>query len=850
MTAVADDPAVAYRRALRSGDDRTAGLAAKELGRPGEGRELLGRALGAAGSPYEAARVRADLAGVLAALGDVPAALEEAERARAALRGTDADRLAAVVSCVLARAGRLLEARDAAAGALPRARRSGDPVALAGLLTGLGLAQACRGEPAAAEAALAEAVEVSAGLRHQAAAARSDLAFVVARGGDVPRALALFAEAERDLVGERLDRCRFDRAEVLVGAGLAGEARELLAASGAAGAGAADRLLLLAHAELADGDPERAARTAEQARAAFTAQGRPGWTLPAEHLVLRARWAAGERSPLLLASAVATADRLERGGWEPAAAEARIIAARVALHLGRPAGHLLEQVRTARGPGALRVAAWHAIGLERLSRQDRTGALAAVWTGLALLEEHAEVFGALELRARAAGLGDDLAELGLGLARSARELLAAEERRRAIARPAAIRPPRDRGHAAALAELRTLSTEQTTATARGGHCPILAGRLARLESTVRDESLRRPGAPAPRARLDMTELAGALADRVLVEFVRIGAELHAVTMRDGLLRREHLGAYEEAARDVALLRAVLSRLASGGDDPRALGDLAETAARLDRLLTPLHGDRELVVAPAGVLHGLPWAALPSLAGRPFTVVPSAAAWLRARTARNGGGDHRVLVSGPELAHATRELRLLRRLHPGALVLTAPSARAETVREALDGACLAHIAAHGEFRPGNPLLSRLRLAGGPLLVHDLEALAEPPHVVVLSACDAGRAEAGDAVIGMAGVLLALGTATVVASVTPVRDADAPDFMHAFHTGLCAGLPTAHALAAAPRSPGVLGFLCFGSGQSRSRGDDPPHPPGGLRPGQSSPVATGLVGSATQLDHEPT
>ncbi|WP_158079437.1 tetratricopeptide repeat protein, partial [Actinomadura sp. CNU-125] len=216
-----------------------------------------------------------------------------------------------------------------------RPRRGHDPAVLNGLLNNLGLARAFQSEFAAAEAALSEAVDVAkaAGLEHQTAMSTGNLAFVVSRRGDVPRALRLYAEAEPSLSGERLAQCRFDQAETLISAGLPGEARPVLekALASAAEHGyrcdTADGLLLLAHAELDDDDPEQAVRTAERALAAFAEQERTGWTLLAEHVLLRARWAAGERSPVLVRSAAATADRLGRGGWADAAAGARVIAA-------------------------------------------------------------------------------------------------------------------------------------------------------------------------------------------------------------------------------------------------------------------------------------------------------------------------------------------------------------------------------------------------------------------------------------------------------------------------------------------------------------------------------------------
>ncbi|MEU9843054.1 CHAT domain-containing protein [Actinomadura sp. NPDC048032] len=105
---------------------------------------------------------------------------------------------------------------------------------------------------------------------------------------------------------------------------------------------------------------------------------------------------------------------------------------------------------------------------------------------------------------------------------------------------------------------------------------------------------------------------------------------------------------------------------------------------------------------------------------------------------------------------------------------------------------------------------MRLADGPLMVHDLDELADPPRLIVLSACDIGRADEGDAVLGMAGALLALGAATVIASVLPVRDDATPAFMTAFHTALAAGKTPSRALASIARTPATTGFLAMGAG----------------------------------------
>ena len=141
--------------------------------------------------------------------------------------------------------------------------------------------------------------------------------------------------------------------------------------------------------------------------------------------------------------------------------------------------------------------------------------------------------------------------------------------------------------------------------------------------------------------------------------------------------------------------------------------------------------------------------------------------------------------------------------------------------ALDGARLAHVAAHGSFRADNPLFSSLRVGDGPVTVYDLEALGRAPSTLILSACESGLSgvRPGDELMGLASVLLALGTNVLVASIVPVPDEATRKLMCAFHERLAAGDPPASALAAAQEriaadGPAGLaaaaGFLCLGGG----------------------------------------
>ena len=92
---------------------------------------------------------------------------------------------------------------------------------------------------------------------------------------------------------------------------------------------------------------------------------------------------------------------------------------------------------------------------------------------------------------------------------------------------------------------------------------------------------------------------------------------------------------------------------------------------------------------------------------------------------------------------------------------------EAVTTVLDGARLAHLAAHGRIHPNNPLFTSLTFADGPLTVYDVEQLRQAPQLVVLAACDIGRStvRAGDELLGVCATFLALGTRHVIASVVP-------------------------------------------------------------------------------------
>ena len=207
----------------------------------------------------------------------------------------------------------------------------------------------------------------------------------------------------------------------------------------------------------------------------------------------------------------------------------------------------------------------------------------------------------------------------------------------------------------------------------------------------------------------------------------------------------------------------------------------------------------MLVVPAASLLTVPFALMPACGTRPSPSRPRSPCGAVARGARTGCGPsgHVALVTGPGLSSEQREVADLRRLHGDAVVLGGDAATVEATLGVLEGARLAHLAAHGDFRADAPLFSSLMLADGPLMVHDLDRLRRPPRSVVLSACDSGGVHpiGADEALGLVSSLLAMGTRSVVASVNPVNDAATVRVMSTVHATVAAGGSLADGLLAA-------------------------------------------------------
>jgi tetratricopeptide (TPR) repeat protein len=790
------------------------GLALRCLEQPQESVLALERSVRAAhrgGHRVQAARAQLSLALSLGYAGRNRHALRVLDRAEAALEGGERARARVQRSVVLCWLGRPRAAALGLPSALDDLLRVGDRLWQARALSTLGVARVELGELAAAEVALEAAEELFIALDQRADAAgnRHNRGWCAALLGDIPTALTHYGIAEQrfDALGLPVAEMRLDRARLLLAAGLAHEARaatesalEDLSRKNAVGA-RAEALLVLSEIALQLGDTAAAQARAGEAAQALRRQKRAGRTAVARYTQLYAAWTAGEGGRSLHRAAGRLAVVLERDGLHATAGDARMLAGRAALDSGdrATARRELEQLARRRrtGPARQRSQAWLAEALLRMDTGDRRGALRALHAGLRVLESHRASLGALELRARTAAHIEEVTELGRGLAlRSGRteQLLRWTEYGRAIAlRLPPVRPPADPRLSADLTELR-----RNSGTAR-----------IRLQRQIERRTRQLPGVPAvlpapPRA----AQLAAALGPRALVSYVVVGDQLYAVTLVAGRLRRWSLGPVGPVLRELTFVLAAHRRSvrsgrsgALGSSDAVALRDAAD---RLDQLLLrplrPVLDTAQLVVIPPSRLNGVPWSLLPSAAAMPITVAPSATGWYDA-VQRPAPRGRAVLVAGPALAHARAEVAELATVYDGAVVLTGDAAVVTAVCTALDGAAMAHLAAHSDVNADNPLFSALRLADGPLMTYDLGQLGAVPALVVLSACDSlAGAGYGDDFLSMATALLHLGARTVIGSLVPLPDALARPVMCALHHRLAAGDPPAAALQHARESVG--------------------------------------------------
>ena len=730
----------------------------------------------ASGRPEREADVQATLGIALAWTGRSRQGLAVLDQAVKASRGGSAGRTLMRRATVLYELGRFREAHDDLGRSLPFLRRAGDRVWEARSLMLRAHVYFAFGLPrrAAADFAQAEQLFAATGQEREYAVARHDRGLVALDRGDLPEALTYLDEAANryETLGVTNPDLALDRCSALLAAGLAEEAAEetetalsLVSQEGKTAYRTADLLFAAGTAALAVGDPAKARERVRQAHRLYLTQGRTLQDARASLVLAEARYAAGEHTPALLRYAEEVAARLEasRAGETM---QAHLLAGRIALSRGNmPIAdqHLDYAARSRRrGPPLPRSVAWLARALQADARDDARAAV--------------------------------------------RRLLFWSERWRATAVAARSAPIReDKELAAELEALRSVSRLLGETEMAASRRNALERERRRLEAAVQARTRRRPGSHNPgEGGFNLEELVDELGPNTLIELVTVDSVLHVIVVKGRRVRLHTVGTIPE--RDVQMNRFVLRRLAHRPSQPEGELMLKHAGTRLEAALlggaAADLGDGPVVVIPSAQLAAVPWTVMPSLGDRVVTVAPSAATWLRARRIRPPSRRRVALVVGPGLATIGAEVAPLRSRYPDAVVHGHGSATADHVLRALDGAWLAHIAAHSTFRADNPLFSSILLDDGPLTVHDFERLGRAPYQIVLAGCDSGVAApvGADELLGLASSLGPLGAAGIVASVVPVNDVAAVPLMLALHDALQGGARLPEALLAMRRAAG--------------------------------------------------
>ncbi|MGX9348359.1 CHAT domain-containing protein [Microbacterium sp. KNMS] len=799
-------------------------------------RRLLVRALEAADDDVLRARISASLAYALGQLGDPDGA---ELLCRTALRFPMLpEETRGIISGQLAT---LLLHRGDVDAALPLFERAvaliDSPASRANVVLNRGVALLQRrrlGESADAFRAAA-ALFVDLGDRGGEAQARHNLGYTALLAGDLVLALSEMTAARAEIARDSAVAAAIsdlDRAEVLRESGQLRESAALLEqVAQAFGRARMQQARGEAELQLAQTllgyEPGRAARVALRASRRFRGLGSASWEVRAEGVRLRAllaptadRTSAKPVPSALEEECARVARRLSRFGFRVEARALRYVLDAALARTGRPPS------RAARlhpdDPLSVRVLAHEARAARSAALGRDADARRHAEAGLHEVSAWQRSFGSLEVLSSTAVHGSGIFIEGLAASvRSGRPDTVfrwSEYTRHFSQQVLPVRPPQDAEHAADLAQLRALRAE--LASSDWVTDPRVASLRQRISERQWVATASTDGPPV----VSLDELRSALdGDTALLTYVYVRGRLTCLVVPGrgapslidipwGRVRDLRRGLYSELNAAAATRTGPGSRLIRESLEAR-LSCLSR--ALVEEAVRAAGDPRRVVVTAPGELRGTPWGMLPALRGRVVTHVRSASRWVATRGSvpLSSAG----FVVGPGVARGDEEAdtgaRAWRRAGGPARILTGDASRIEHATALAEGVDVLHVVAHGRHSPDSPLLSGFELADGTLFGYDIDAIARPPAVVVLSACELGRSSAlwGEEAVGMARAWLHAGSHCVIAAPVTVADDVACELLGAMHEGLVGGLDPAEALTRATTQTGhVAPFVCYGSG----------------------------------------
>jgi CHAT domain-containing protein len=210
--------------------------------------------------------------------------------------------------------------------------------------------------------------------------------------------------------------------------------------------------------------------------------------------------------------------------------------------------------------------------------------------------------------------------------------------------------------------------------------------------------------------------------------------------------------------------------------------------------------KSLIIVPHNILHYLPFHALYDgqaylldryqmsyLPGSSFLGMSSSGLLVAAETLVMGN-----TLQG-RLSHIQAEVRAVAGQLETSSYIDDEATRVR-FQERAPASQVIHVAAHGDFRPDNPLFSGLHLFDGVLTTLDVFNMRLSASLVTLSGCQTGRSVigGGDELSGLMRAFLASGVSSLVLSLWRVEDAATTRLMTAFYALLSAGQSKVSAL----------------------------------------------------------
>ncbi|MEM7129103.1 MAG: CHAT domain-containing protein [Chloroflexota bacterium] len=224
-------------------------------------------------------------------------------------------------------------------------------------------------------------------------------------------------------------------------------------------------------------------------------------------------------------------------------------------------------------------------------------------------------------------------------------------------------------------------------------------------------------------------------------------------------------------------------------------------------------DSQLIIAPDGLLHDVPFHAL--FDGELYTMerwemsyTPNATAFIFAQNSYSGGEGNMLMgYNHGDLDSVALEVEALAQLFPQADVYVDEAATTERFLSQSANSRMIHLATHASFRIDDPMLSYLALANRNLTLAEIARLQLKADMVTLSGCETGHGQLhGADLLSLAGGFLGAGVHSLVVSLWRVEDNVTTELMTYFYQALFAGKSRAAALRSAQRKILAQGREC--------------------------------------------